>query len=76
MKIIHVITTIDLGGAEKQLLILTKEQVKNGFHVELIYLKGKGELFNDFISNGVQVVNQIANKNLFQQIFFLRKISS
>ena len=50
---------------------LTKEQVKIGFHVELIYLKGKGELFDDFISNGVQVVNQIANKNLFQQIFFL-----
>ena len=43
-KIIHLITTIEFGGAEKQLLILARNQIKQGLKVEIFYLKGKPEL--------------------------------
>ena len=39
MRILHIITTIERGGAEKQLLILAKEQIALGYEVEIIYLK-------------------------------------
>lgn len=55
MRILHLITTIDRGGAEKQLLTLVKEQVKNGDLVSVYYLKGKGELRSEFESLSVEV---------------------
>ena len=55
MRILHLITTIDRGGAEKQLLTLVKEQVKNGDSVSVYYLKGKGELRPEFESLSVEV---------------------
>ena len=55
MRILHLITTIDRGGAEKQLLTLVKEQVKNGDLVSVYYLKGKGELRPEFESLSVEV---------------------
>lgn len=45
-KIIHLITTIEFGGAEKQLLILARYQIKLGLKVEVFYLKGKPEPAN------------------------------
>ena len=43
-RIVHLITTIQFGGAENQLLILAENQIKQGFDVEVFYLKGKPEL--------------------------------
>jgi hypothetical protein len=43
-SVTHVITTIELGGAEKQLLILAEQQILLGFQVSVIFLKGKPEL--------------------------------
>ena len=40
-KVAHLITTIERGGAEKQLLTLASEQVKSGIKVEVIFLKVK-----------------------------------
>ena len=47
-KVIHLITTIERGGAEKQLLTLASEQVQLGMKVEVIFLKGKSELNKEF----------------------------
>jgi glycosyltransferase involved in cell wall biosynthesis len=55
VHVIHVITTIDFGGAEKQLAILTKNQVERGMNVMVLYLKGKGELRSQFKANKIQV---------------------
>ena len=55
MKILHVITTISLGGAEKQLLTLAKEQVAQGNIVLVIYLQGVPELRENFLEYGVRV---------------------
>jgi hypothetical protein len=48
-KVIHLITTIERGGAENQLLILVREQIEKDLDVEVFYLKGKPELEDSFL---------------------------
>ena len=76
-KIIHLITTIEMGGAEKQLLVLAGQQVRNGHDVTVMYLKGKPELKQDFESLGVKVLSQLTHTNLIVSYFrfsrFLRE---
>lgn len=55
MKIVHVITTLGVGGAEKHLLWLTTGQVAAGHTVQVVFLKGDGELAGDFRDAGVDV---------------------
>ncbi len=74
MLILHIITTADIGGAEKQLLILVREQIAQGKEISVLYLKGKGELREDFRRSGVAVIDRLCNKDLFTQIRNLRKI--
>ena len=71
--IFHLITTIEMGGAEKQLLILAKEQIKRGLTVVIIPLKGKPELFSDFKKAGVTVDLSLINKPFLSQVFLLIK---
>lgn len=77
MKIIsvcHVITTIEQGGAENQLVVLVEEQIKNGIRVEVVPLKGRTDLLETLESVGCIVNTSILNKFPFQQVLFLRKI--
>ena len=70
----HLITTINRGGAENQLLILVKEQVRQGFEVHIVFLKGEPELGPDFLKAGALVHFELAHVfPLFQPIKF-RKI--
>ncbi|HTE04865.1 MAG TPA: glycosyltransferase [Planctomycetota bacterium] len=55
MKILHVITTLGVGGAEKHLLWLTAGQAGRGHAVGVAYLKGEGELTAEFARRGVAV---------------------
>lgn len=67
MKILHLITTIELGGAEKQLVILTRQQKLMGLDVHIIPLKGKLELLDEFVAQGCVVhVNAVGNNPLIQ----------
>ena len=72
-KIIHLITTIERGGAENQLLTLASEQVQSGLKVVVLYLKGKPDLRNKFEESGVEVNNLLVEKNFLKQIFLLSK---
>ena len=72
-KIIHLITTIERGGAEKQLLILAKEQIKLGLEIEVIYLKGVPELKKDFENAKCKVNDSISNRNFIFQVLLLSK---
>ena len=72
-KITHLITTIERGGAEKQLLTLASEQVKSGLKVEVIFLKGKSELKKEFEASGVKVNNLLVGKSFLKQIFLFSK---
>jgi len=72
-KVTHLITTIERGGAEKQLLTLTSEQVQSGLNVVVLYLKGKPDLKNEFEELGVEVNNLLVGKSFLKQIFLLSK---
>lgn len=71
-RIIHLITTIERGGAEKQLLTLAREQIKTGLDVEVYYLKGKPDLKQQFENYGVKVNQNLLNKSFINQIFIFR----
>ena len=72
-KVTHLITTIERGGAEKQLLTLASEQVQSGIKVEVIFLKGKPELEKEFEESGVKVNKLLVGKNFLYQISLLSK---
>ena len=71
-RIFHIITTIENGGAEKQLLVLASEQIALGHIVEIIPLKGKLELEKKLISHGAKVNSSLLNKNPLIQLIMLR----
>jgi len=75
MKILHLITTISLGGAEKQLLTLVKTQVKRGLTVEVIPIKGETHLLKKFQEYGASVNTSLLKHNLARQIWILRRIN-
>ena len=72
-KITHLITTIERGGAEKQLLTLASEQVQSGLTVEVLFLTGKPELKKEFEESGVEVNNLLVGKNFLKQISLLSR---
>jgi glycosyltransferase involved in cell wall biosynthesis len=71
-NICHIITTIDLGGAEKQLLELASTQRLQGAKVKIIYLKGTPALQPEFENIGIEVDSTFAKYNLFRQILKMR----
>ena len=42
MRILHVITTLDVGGAEMHLLAQVRGQSGRGHQVRVVWLKGAG----------------------------------
>jgi len=75
-KIIHLITTIERGGAEKQLLTLVGEQIKFGLDVEIFYLKGAPELKSEFENCGAIVNQNLLKKSFMRQVITLKKYLS
>jgi glycosyltransferase involved in cell wall biosynthesis len=74
ISVVHVITTINLGGAEKQLLTLASCQKRNGLDVKVIFLKDKPELLKDFLKAGIFVDVDFSRLNFYQQIRKLRAL--
>jgi glycosyltransferase involved in cell wall biosynthesis len=72
-RITHLITTIELGGAENQLLTLAKNQVKQGLKVEVFYLKGCPDLKTKFENLGVKVNSLLVDKPFIFQVNKFRK---
>ncbi len=72
-SILHVITTIDLGGAEKQLVTLAACQKEAGFDVEVIFLKAKPTLLQDFLGLGVKVDSDFAQLGFLKQCLKLKR---
>ena len=67
MKIVHVITTLDVGGAEMHLLSQVRGQSERGHKVSVFYLKGMGTLADDFRGAGASLVEQ--TKPFFWPLF-------
>ena len=55
MKVLHIITGIDRGGAENHLLEIVKHQRASGMAVAVAYLRGKGYWAETFRKLGVEV---------------------
>ena len=72
-SILHVITTIDLGGAEKQLLTLASCQREKGFDVEVVFLKDKPTLLQDFLKSGVKVDLSFVGLGFLRQVLKLKR---
>jgi glycosyltransferase involved in cell wall biosynthesis len=73
ISIIHVITTIDLGGAEKQLLQLATKQQQEGDEVKIVFLKNRPQLLKHFLANGVQVEMEFSQMSFLKQVTKLRR---
>jgi len=63
-----------MGGAEKQLLILAREQILQGLEVEIFYLKGIPELKEQFEAIGAKVNSSLANQSFFSQVRKFRRL--
>lgn len=59
MKLLHVVTTLDVGGAEMHLLSQVRGQSERGHTVRVAYLKGQGRLADDFRSAGAEWVGPV-----------------
>lgn len=74
IEIMHLITTLERGGAENQLRILVDEQISHGHKVVCVPLKGLAELDLLLIEMGAEVLSDFRKKNFFLQIRTLRKV--
>lgn len=70
---VHVITTIERGGAENAVLSLARVQVENGYQVVVVPLKGDFELKDAFEASGVTVDTDFLPKSFLNQVFHMRK---
>jgi len=59
MNILHLITTLDVGGAEMHVLAQVRGQVAAGHRLRVAYLKGQGTLRADFLAAGAEQVHAI-----------------
>lgn len=74
MKIVNVITTIELGGAEVQLLQTTKNLRAHGIDVSVVFLKGQLDLYSEFSEIGCELIN-LSGLSLIRQTRFLRRFT-
>jgi len=73
IRVIHVITTIERGGAENAVLALAREQVKNGYQVVVVPLKGELELEREFIEAGVTLDLLLHSRQFAEQVMMFRR---
>lgn len=73
MKVLHVITTIEFGGAENQLKVLVREQITSGLEVHVVYLKGKPELEGLLKQSGAMTHDFLIGESFLLQIVLLKK---
>ena len=76
MRVVHVITTVEMGGAENQLMTLCEYQKKEGISVEIVYLKGRPELKGRIEKLGIILHDLSRFRFGINQISALKKIIS
>lgn len=72
IKVIHLITTLSRGGAENQLKVLVREQVRMGYKVTVYYLKDNPELKKEFRDLGAYIDESLYGRNFIYQVIVLR----
>jgi hypothetical protein len=74
LNVLHVITTIEIGGAENHLLTLLNELQRRGITNTVVFLKGRPVLGDRFARIGVPVIEQISNKNFLIQVYLIKRL--
>lgn len=72
LKLVHIITTIDRGGAELAVLELAKAQAQKGYDVTLIPLKGDLQLLQECLANQIKVDTAISSSSFLRQVLYVR----
>jgi glycosyltransferase involved in cell wall biosynthesis len=72
-SVVHLITTIARGGAENQLKVVVREQVRSGFKVKVIYLKDLPELREELRDAGAEVIDILEGKSFLRQTRTLKR---
>jgi glycosyltransferase involved in cell wall biosynthesis len=75
MHVCHVVTTIERGGAENQLLMLAKGQTERGYSVTVCPLKGGLELEVEFSKFGVEVIKTLHGVGFLAQIKEMKNLT-
>lgn len=76
MNVLHLITTIERGGAENQLRVLVREQIKQEMNVQIVPLKGKPDLLLELERDGAVVNSNLVNLHPLKQLILLLKLVS
>ena len=76
MKILHVITTLDVGGAEMHLLSQVRGQSTRGHDVRVAYLKGEGTLAEDFRRAGAIDAERVSPLSLWSRVRWAELVHS
>jgi glycosyltransferase involved in cell wall biosynthesis len=66
VRILHVVTTLDVGGAEVHLLAQVRGQTSRGHAVRVLYLKGKGTLAPEMREAGAGYVGRTRLAGIFR----------
>jgi len=66
VKILHLVTTLDVGGAEMHLLAQVRGQTQRGHQIRVLYLKGKGTLAPDLRAAGAGYVGRAGFAGIFR----------
>jgi glycosyltransferase involved in cell wall biosynthesis len=66
VKILHLITTLDVGGAEMHLLAQVRGQWARGHAIRVLYLKGQGTLAPDMREAGAGYVGRAGARAVFR----------
>lgn len=69
MRILHLITTLDMGGAEMHLLSQVRGQCARGHQVRVAWLKGAGSLAGDFAAAGAVPVGRLGSAGKLARLF-------
>ena len=72
-SVVHLITTIARGGAENQLKVVVREQVRSGIKVKVIYLKDLPELREELRDAGAEVIDILEGKSFLRQTRTLKR---
>ena len=78
MKIIHIISSINRGGAENHLFNLASIQSKDKNKVKIIYFKGDGYWSKFYKRKNIEITKYTLNNNLnvFKAIILFFKLSN
>ena len=76
MKVLHLISSLDKGGAETQLVELINEQIKKKYEINVCYLKGNSYWVDYLRSKNVtcHFINYKNSLNIIKLIFSVIKI--